>query len=82
MIVRFSVAVEIWRSQGRVFLSTLSRIVFFLSYTTTGIQNGAMNVGSVNMDRWKVPFGGTPVLHLDESDLSCVQRATRSILQL
>ena len=47
-----------------------NREVCSLSYTTTGTQNGAINVGSVDLESWKVSFGGTPALHSDRSDLS------------
>ena len=44
--------------------------LLFLSYTTTGTWNCAVNVRSVDLDNCKISFGGKSVLHLDGSDLS------------
>ena len=35
------------------------RIIFFLSYTTIGTRNCAVNMGSVDLDSWEVSFSST-----------------------
>ena len=68
-----------WRSEGGCFVHAFQNC-FLLSYTTTETRNGSINVGSVDLDSWKVSFGDIPALHSDRSDLSTSYNVQAALL--